>query len=137
MSRPAGAIGSTPAIGRSGLSAARSAAQAPSEFPTSRTSPSSPEADQRRAQEAVQLWQHRLRFAEVARGAVAGKVEGDGSAPLPPQPVQQRPPGVGTVAPAVQEQQQRPLAVELERAGLESGDREPVLEEDGHRPGPR
>ncbi len=70
--------------------------------------------------------------AERVGGAEAGHVERQGGPTLAAEPVEQQPPGVGAVGPAVEQQQRRPLALELQRACPVPRELQPVLEQRLH-----
>ena len=129
-SSPSGATGTTPARRTSpGCSASRSARQPPSEVPATTTgSLVRPSSRRGRAANASSCGStapscRRRRLAE------AGQVDGDRAPAARAELRQQRAPGVGRVAPAVQQHDPGPAAVDLERARGVSGDLDPVLED--------
>jgi hypothetical protein len=89
--------------------------------------------------ERVELLEDRP-VAQRRRGAEARQVEGQRPPVLAREAVEDEPPGVGRVGVAVQQDDRRAAALELEDAGLVAGELDPVLEErltrrhDGHHP---
>ena len=129
MSSPAGAIGTIPASGTSSRSPARSARQPPSELPARTTAPSSSATYRTAAAaNASSCGEHRPVGQRVG-GAEAREVDGERPAAAAGELVEHEPPGVGRVRPAVEEDDRRAVALELERARVEAGELEAVLEE--------
>jgi hypothetical protein len=82
-----------------------------------------------RAGERAVLVQHALLGPQRVGGAVAREVDGQRPASAPAEQVERAPPGVGGVGEAVQEQQRRAVALELQRARPHPAEPQPMLDE--------
>jgi len=78
------------------------------------------------AEEAIELREYRPGL-ERRRRPKAGEVEGQPSAAVAGQEVEDVPPGVGAVAEAVEEDERPPPPLQLEDARLVAGQLEPAL----------
>ena len=132
MSRPAGATGTIPARSRSSRSASSSDTQPPSELPHTIAPPSGAIHSTAAAAKRSSWGRIGSSAASRSRGAEAGQVERHGAAAGPAEAVEQQPPGVGAVGVAVQQQERRPVALQLQRARLVPRQRQPVLEQRLH-----
>jgi hypothetical protein len=82
--------------------------------------------------EGVELRQDRP-GGQLGRAAEAGQVHGQSAALVAAELGEQGPPGVGRVAPPVEQQDARAVALELEGARAVPGDVQPMLEQGLHR----
>ena len=135
VSRPAGATGATPASGRSpalGQAQGDAAPERVARDDDVGAAGLGAEVRDGVRGEGVELGQHRARRQRRA-GAEAGQVDGEGAAPGAGQAVEHRPPGVGRVGVAVEQEHGRAVALELQRPGPGAGELEAVLDQRLHQ----
>ena len=134
-SRPCGVrrarSGRCPPTGRSSRSAARSARAPPSELPTTNTSRpvSVAELVDGRVDHLVPLRHQQIERVQAARPSRSPRRSiAVAARPAPREAIEQRPPRVGAVGIAVQQQQRRALALDRQRPRLDSGQCLPVFD---------